>query len=143
MILYQEQRIINAPAQKVFNAIVDYSSYSLWNPWIHFAEENLDGTVTVKTTINGKEKTFQHKIVECSPPNTFHWCDMGWFTKLAFGERLRKIEALSEHQCRYVCELRVTGLAKKLADKTHGCFMREGLSKEADSLKAYVEALAF
>ena len=143
MILYQEQRIINASVQKVFDVIVDYSSYSLWNRWIHFAEENLDGTVTVKTTINGKEKTFQHKIIEVSPHHTFHWCDMGWFTLFAFGQRLRNIEALSEHQCRYVCELRVTGLANKLADITHGRFMREGLTKEADSLKAYVEALVF
>lgn len=139
MIQYFEERIINTSAQKLFDVILDYSSYSKWNTWIHFAEKNADGTVTVKTTINGKEKIFQHKIIEVSPPHTFHWCDMGWFTKLAFGQRIRSIEALSENQCRYVCELRVTGLAEKLADKTHGRFIIEGLKKEADSLKSHLE----
>lgn len=139
MIQYVEERIIHASDQQVFDAILDYASYPKWNAWIHFAQENADGTVTVKTTIKGKERIFQHKIIEISPPHTFHWCDMGWFTKLAFGQRIRTIEAISEHQSRYRCELNVEGLAEKLADRTHGNFMREGLKKEADSLKSYLD----
>ena len=140
MIQYIEERIIQVSDQKVFEIISDFSSYSKWNKWIHIAEENADGTVTVKTTIKGKEKTFQHKMIEATSPHTFHWCDLGWFTKLAFGQRIRHIEKISENECRYRCELRVEGIAEKLANKSHGAFMREGMKKEADSLKLYAES---
>ncbi len=140
MILYREERVIKATDQKVFDIIADFSNYSAWNQWIHFAQENQDGTVTVKTRIKGKEKTFGHKMIEATAPHTFHWCDMGWFTKLAFGQRIRHIEKISDSECKYSCELRVEGIAEKLADKTHGQFMREGMKAEADSLKVYAES---
>lgn len=141
MIQYIEERRIQAPDHKVFDVISDFNNYQNWNQWIHFAKQNLDGTVTVRTTIKGKEKTFQHKMIESVSPHTFHWCDMGWFTKLAFGQRIRKITHLSESECLYRCELRVEGIAEKLADKSHGNFMRAGMLAEADSLKIYVESL--
>jgi uncharacterized protein YndB with AHSA1/START domain len=76
VISYIEERIINAPDQKVFDIISNFSNYQQWNTWIHFAEQNADAVVTVKTTLKGKEKTFQHKMIEVKPPHTFHWCDL-------------------------------------------------------------------
>jgi hypothetical protein len=140
MIRYLEERLINASAQEVYDAIIDFPVYVSWNPWIHFAKKNSDGTVTVKTRINGKEKVFKHKILAEDPAKQFHWCDLGWFTKLAFGQRVRTLEARDEGSCLYRCELRVEGIAEGLADKTHGTFMREGMEREADALKEYLES---
>ena len=139
MIQYIEERIIQASDQKVFDIISDFPAYQQWNKWIHFAGKNSDGSISVKTMIKGKEKTFHHKVIESSSPHTFHWCDMGWFTKLAFGQRIRTIKKVSDSECLYRCELRVEGIAEKIADKTHGNFMKLGMEKEADSLKAFAE----
>jgi hypothetical protein len=59
---------------------------------------------------------------------------------LAFGQRIRYIEKISENQCHYKCELRVERIAEKLADITHGAFMRSGMKREADALKSQAES---
>lgn len=35
--------------------------------------------------------TVRHKVITMQPNEHFAWCDMGWFTRFAYGERSRYI----------------------------------------------------
>jgi hypothetical protein len=79
-------------------------------------------------------------MIAAERPARFHWCDVGWFTVFVYGERERTIERIDEHQCRYVCELRVSGVGTPFARLFFGPFMRAGLNAEADALEKRARA---
>jgi hypothetical protein len=89
-----------------------------------------------------KRPVFQHRLIAAQRPHLFHWCDVGWFTLFAYGERKRTIVALDKSHCEYTVELEVTGIGSAIANLFFGKFMREGLSAEASALKDRAEGLA-
>ena len=140
---FSEQLEINAPDHVVYDVIADLPHYKDWNKWIHHAEGSTvpNGKVLVKMRMGGSEKTFDHRMISAIRPHTFHWCDVGWFTLFADGERIRHINALSDSSCHYQVEIRVTGVGQHLAKLFFGKFLTKGLVAEAQSLKARAEFL--
>ena len=149
MLSYKEERFVRASAEAVYDAMTDFESYEKWNPWIYRAEGNADVGSWVKVwatmgdPANGKgsKQSYEHLVLAADRPNYFRWCDVGWFTKLAYGERIRHIEQIKEGECCYKVELRVTGLGSYFAGWFFGKAMKNGLKAEADELTKYVEGL--
>ena len=143
MQIFSEQLEINAPDHVVYDVITDLPRYADWNKWIYHAEGSTepDGRVRVKMQMGGREKTFDHRIVSAIRPHTFHWCDVGWFTVFADGERTRRITPLSDSTCVYRVEIRITGIGQHLATLFFGKFLNKGLLAEALSLKERAESL--
>jgi len=140
-ITYREERLINASDKKVYDIIAGLDHYANWNPWITSAKGNTapGSSVTVTANLYGRKAIFQHRMVASQSPSLFHWCDVGWFTLFVYGERERRIERIDDQHCRYLCELRVSGMGTFLAQLFFGKFMREGLTAEADALKRQAE----
>jgi len=140
---FSQQLEINAPDHLVYDVIADLPHYKDWNKWIYHAEGSTEpnGKVLVKMKMGGREKIFNHRMVSAIRPHTFHWCDVGWFTLFADGERIRHIKALSDTTCCYYVEIRVTGLGQHLAKLFFGKFLNNGLATEACSLKERAEFL--
>ena len=138
---YIEERTIAASANTVWNIVADLAHYADWNPWIHRAEGSIEpgAAVSVSARFGKQGGTYQHRMIAAENPTLFHWCDVGWFTLFADGERIRHIAPIDEKHCLYRVELHVTGIAAGIADYFYGDFMRGGLKAEADALKARAE----
>ncbi|WP_081622464.1 SRPBCC domain-containing protein [Gordonia kroppenstedtii] len=140
VIVYREVRDISATPEQVYDVLTDLDGYDQWNPWVVRASGTVaaGSKVDVWPLLRGKEQHYRHRILEADRGRRFVWCDLGWFTLFAKGERHRTLEP-SDGGCRYTVELRLNGIAKSTADKQFGQSMREGLAAEADALKTYCE----
>lgn len=136
---YREERLVAASDSTVYDIIAGLDNYRNWNPWIIDARGDTTpgSAVTVKALLYGRQATFRHRMIAAQRPTRFHWCDVGWFTVFVYGERVRTIERIDDHHCRYVCELRISGIGTPFARLFFGQFMGEGLKAEADALKQH------
>ncbi len=143
MQIFSETIEIDAPDHLVYEVIADLPHYREWNPWIYHAEGQATpgGRVVVKMRMLGKERCFDHRVLSTQPPHTFHWCDVGWFTALAYGDRLRKIERIADDKCRYQVDLRIKGVAEHLTRWLLGNALAQGMRQETFALKARAENL--
>lgn len=142
--VFKQQVIIKASPENVFQVLTDFASYKNWNPWIIEANgvAELGEEVGVATKMYGLPASFNHKVIALEPFKHFAWCDLGFFTHFAYGERHRFLQALPDGGCEYRVELRITGFANKLTALLFGPFMRQGLYQEALALRQYCEAPA-
>jgi uncharacterized protein YndB with AHSA1/START domain len=130
---------IDAPPEIVYRVVSDLSTYREWNPWVANAEnvETADARVGDEIVFDvkmGKRKMrVGHRLLVASPPERFGWCDLGWFTPLARGRRLRWIEP-SGAGSRLVCQIRIAGPFAALAWRLHGDAIVHGMAAEASAL---------
>lgn len=142
-VIYRQQRSIAAPDNLVFQVIADLANYHQWNPWIRSASGNTTpGSIIEVTALMGKRRQhYRHRILAADSPELFHWCDIGWFTLFAYGERKRTIRRLSDEHCCYTVELRISGIARGIAQHFFGRAIELGMAQEADALQQYCEAI--
>ncbi|HRG49419.1 MAG TPA: SRPBCC domain-containing protein [Pseudomonadales bacterium] len=132
--LYAETRTINASAETVYAALTDFAAYPQWNPWIVAVQgEPSEGSAVIAT--NNEGKVYYHRILDAERPKRFRWCDVGWFTRFAYGERARSIEPIDDTHCHYRCELSISGPLCLLAHWLYGRGIQTGMQTEADALQ--------
>ena len=95
-------------------------------------------TVTVWTRLAGKVQPFVHRILTVDEPREFRWCDVGWMTRLAYGERTRVLSAAAEGT-RYHVEVTVTGPLAWVAGWLYGPAIADGIRAEGDALQRRAE----
>lgn len=135
---------IEAPPEAVYQAISDVASYAEWNPWVvggHGAATRVGEELTVDVRVGKKKMRVGHRMIVASPPERFGWHDLGWFTWLACGRRLRWIEP-SPEGTRLVGQIRLYGPLAHLAWRLHGESIRAGMAAEATALAKRAVALA-
>jgi hypothetical protein len=139
-----EEVIIDAPAGTIFDVITDLERYAEWNPWIVKAAGTPDegATVRVRSLVGGRHIKVEHRILTSRRASEFRWCDLGWFTRLAYGERARWLEAREGGRVAYKVELKVTGVAAPLVKALLGGSLAWGLKAETDALKRRAESMA-
>jgi hypothetical protein len=141
MLTIQEQTIVNASSDTVFNVITELATYKEWNPWIVEAsgipEEGQ--LIEVKVKMGAKIISAQHRILVSKPNIEFRWCDVGWFTRLAYGERARFIKPLANGGVEYRVDLTVTGFLWWFVKLVYGKSMEAGLKAETNALKERAE----
>lgn len=135
------KEIIKASPDAVFNAVTNFSGYEKWNPWVVKAqgECKVGGSVVVDGWVGGKLQQYDHKILQVERPHLFHWCDVGWFTLFADGERIRTFEEHPEGTL-YTVILNVIGPLAFIAQWIFGRSLEEGMTKETHALKHFVES---
>lgn len=135
-VIYTEERTIGADCSTVYRVITDFAAYPQWNPWIvAVAGKPVPGsqvTATVKSLHS--HYRVRHRVLVAEAPLRFSWCDSGWFTFLARGERRRLLTPLPGGGCHYHCELHISGPLASLVDALFGHAMRSGLAAEAEAL---------
>lgn len=141
MVQWVEEAVINAPADTVFSLITDFSGYHNWNPWVVSASGGcVEGNdkVVVTADVGGRLGQYRHKILTVQRPSVFVWCDLGWFTVLAYGERRREL-AEANGQTHYRVSLTVTGSFAWLVKALLGASLAKGLKAETQALKRAAE----
>jgi uncharacterized protein YndB with AHSA1/START domain len=139
-----EELAIDAPPETVFRAITDWRRYAEWNPWIREAAGGTDegDVVRIAIQLGARMTRVRHRILTHRPNVEFRWCDVGWFTALAYGERARHLEPLATGGTAYRVELRITGPAARLVEKMYGRSLADGMRAETAALKRRAESLA-
>jgi hypothetical protein len=143
MFLVTSELNIDAPAQTVFDIITDFESYQRWNPWIIRASGTAQegGLVRVTSLVGGRPLKVRHRVLASRPGREFRWCDLGWFTALAYGERARFLEPRAGGGATYRVELKITGVASRLVESRLARSLTGGVESEAEALKRRAEAL--
>lgn len=130
---------VEAPPEWVYRTIADVASYGEWNPWVVRAEgtsgaaAKVGDDVVARVKLGGRRMRVGHRVLVARPGERFGWRDLGWFTPLAGGRRLRWIEP-SDGGSRVVCRIQLYGPLARLAWWLHGKAIREGMAAEARAL---------
>jgi hypothetical protein len=135
---------IEAPPEVVYDVIADLGSYDQWNPWIIRASGRAEEGKVVRVTarLGARRMKVQHRILIARRGEAFRWCDLGWFTRLAYGERDRVLSPRSGGQgTDYRVELSVSGIGTRLVQGLLGRALADGLRAETWALKGRAESL--
>jgi uncharacterized protein YndB with AHSA1/START domain len=138
---YSAEVDIDAPPAAVFAVMLDLARYAEWNPWIVRARGEMRAGAVVEVTarMGRRDLDVEHRVLHVEPDRELRWCDLGWFTRVAYGERARVLERRGPGT-RYRCELAVTGVGAALVRALYGRALADGLAAETRALKARVEA---
>ncbi|MCY4045811.1 MAG: SRPBCC domain-containing protein [Cellvibrionales bacterium] len=137
----EKQQLIKATDEKVYQILTDLKNYHRWNPWVIDCSDGMinEGELTEVTVKLGKKTMkVKHKIVTLKPHSRFVWCDTGWFTLFAFGQRERTIEPC-EGGVNYKVILKVTGPLAFVASLLYKKDLIHGLTQETQALKQWCE----
>jgi hypothetical protein len=144
MLKLVEETTIRARPDAVFRVMTDFARYGEWNPWIcearGVAEEG--EVIAVKVKLGKTTTSVAHRILTNVPGVELRWCDLGWFTKIAYGERARWLEPLPGGDVAYRVELTVTGIGWRLVRALYGRALATGMKEETLALKHRAETLA-
>ena len=140
-IFYSTEIEVNADADTVFSVIADFDNYHRWNPWLLSAEGKcaVGEIVDVNVRLGRRVMNVKHRVLDVVPGRHLRWCDMGWFTLFAYGERARSIEPLKSGGVLYKNQLPITGVFRSLADRFTGKAVRDGMHAENMALKQFIE----
>lgn len=128
---------IEAEPLAVYNVIADLVSYKEWNP---FNTANVEGpvaegdTFSVNSNLGDRKMTVTHRMLEMKPGRKFKWCDTGFFTHFAYGERTRYLIE-TEHGTNYRCELKISGILSWIVNRQFSRQMQSSMDAEAEALK--------
>ena len=92
----------------------------------------------LRVKLGSRTMQVKHKILEMHPGRRFVWCDTGWFTAVAFGQRARTLAPVGD-AVHYRVELSVRGPLAWLARLIHGNALKAGLQAETAALKQQAE----
>lgn len=135
---------IDADPVSVYDVVADLVSYKDWNP---FNVANVDGPVavgdlfSVDSNMGDRQMTVTHKMLEMNPGVKFKWCDTGFFTYFAYGERTRSF-IKTETGTHYHCELKISGILSALVKNSFSSQIGPAMEAETAALKVRVEELA-
>lgn len=133
---------IDAPAQRVWDILVDLGAYDWWNPHI----TRLITTLVVGQPIDllervgdGEPREARAILLRWAPGEELRWLFMGgpawWFR----GERVQRVEALGPGRCRYISEDRYTGPLAPLVAWRVGPQLQRAVDAMAAALKRRAE----
>lgn len=136
---------INAPAQKVWEILMDFEKYPEWNPFIKSIEGRAVPGARLKVRIQplGKKRTtFKPKVLMCEPLMEFRW--LGWLVLPGIfdGEHIFKLESLDDNRVRFIQREEFRGflaamIIKSIGDVTEAAFeaMNAALKQRAETIE--------
>ncbi len=135
---------VEAPPDVVYEVISQVARYAEWNPWVTSGEGTagkIGDEVVVLVKLGKRTMRVGHRVLVAAPGERFGWCDLGWFTPLASGRRLRWIEPF-DGGSRLVSQIRLYGPFARVAWLLHGASIRKGMAAEASALATRATSLA-
>lgn len=104
---------IKAPAEVVWDELVDFSAYPQWNPFIR----RISGKAVVGKRLEvylqppeARGMVFRPTILRLQPNHELRWLGKLWIGGLFDGEHIFTIEQLSENHVRFIQREVFTGL---------------------------------
>ncbi|HYV52857.1 MAG TPA: SRPBCC domain-containing protein [Candidatus Eisenbacteria bacterium] len=133
---------INAPPEKVWRVITDFTHFPDWNPFIR----EIVGTLIVGSkleihisTTSGKNRTYRTTLTKVEPNHELRWYGKGLLPGLLNGEHIIKIEQLSENHVRMIHQEIFTGIGTFLAGNRMEKDVRHSFEEMNSALKKKIE----
>lgn len=135
---------IDAPAEKVWDALVDFAAYPSWNPLVTKIEGDLrvGSRVDFKIRVGSRSMPISAELSRATAPLGLAWIGP-WQKPLRFvasGEHYFEIEPVTDDSCRFVHGERFYGLPFRLAWRRLEPDLRRSYGTMNDAIKRYVEA---
>jgi hypothetical protein len=134
--------IIDASAERVWQALTDFPSYPEWNPLIHRVGGTLAPGSHLTVTLggsDGNERTTHPTVVHLRPGREIRWRDRPGVPGLMDTESSFKIEPLGPEQVRFVHWQATSGLLAMLLGMGSNARLRGRLEAMNAALKEQVE----
>lgn len=134
---------IHAPAEAVWDILVDVEKYGEWNPFSTRVETTLEVGSPVDLYVDmGLFKIRQPELIQAvEAPVLLAWGMTMGAPFLLFTRREQRLEVLDEARCRYHTSDAFSGLLAPLVAGLFGHIIRRGFNDVARALKARAEAV--
>ena len=109
--------IINAPQIEVWNALVNFKDYAIWNPFITQISGNLAQGNALEVLINppnGNPMKFKPIVETYTPTIEFSWIGHLFLRGIFDGNHYFKLNALSKNKTQLIHGERFGGIASSL-----------------------------
>ncbi|MGP3690570.1 SRPBCC family protein [Streptomyces sp. IBSNAI002] len=142
-VVHREQAVIAAPAERIWNALVDLPSYQDWNPWVLRADGEVrpGATVHVSVALGSHVMRAEHTVLVVEPNRRFCWRDAGWNASFVYGQRCRTLDPRADGTVLVTNELLLDGVFSSATDLVMGAALREGLAAETRALALRTETV--
>ena len=133
---------IEAPAQRVWEILMDVERYGEWNPFTTRVDTSLEvgSPVDLYVTLGLFKLKQPEQIQAVDPPSLLAWGMIMGARWLLVTRREQHLEALGETRCRYTTADAFTGVLTPLVVLLFGGLIRRGFNAMARALKERVEA---
>jgi len=135
--------LINAPVEKVWDALVDVENYPRWNPFTTRVETTfvVGEPAILYVTMNGQHQRVQREeIITFEPPRKLVWGTTIGASFILKSRRQQIIEALDAEQTQYRTDQTFAGLLAPLVMLLSRRDIQRGLDAVGAALKNYAEA---
>jgi hypothetical protein len=132
---------IEAPPERVWAVLTDFSAYHEWNPFITSIQGNLGVGEKLAVTISppeGRDWSFRPSLVVCEAPRELRWLGHLWFKGLFDGEHFFQCNEAASGRTRFVHGENLKGFLVKYAGPmmtkvTRGfVYMNQALKKRVE-----------
>lgn len=137
------QIIINAPAKKVWDILMDFNSYEEWNPFVKSIEgaPQAGNQITVQLSLEGqKPQTFKPKVLRLEEQREFRWLGHLFFPGLFDGEHYFILETTADNQTKFIQGENFKGILSGLIMNMIGEKTVKGFKAMNKALKLKAEA---
>ncbi|MEW6131297.1 MAG: SRPBCC domain-containing protein [Acidobacteriota bacterium] len=134
---------INAPAQRVWQILLDFDRYPQWNPFIKniSGEAKAGGRLNVRIhPPNSRAMTFKPTVLKAEPDRELRWLGRLLIPGLFDGEHRFVIEPIDENRVFFTHAERFNGLLVPLLWKSLDTQTREGFMQMNAALKKLAES---
>lgn len=133
---------IEAPAERVWDILVDFERYGEWNPFTTRVEASLEigAPVMLHVRLGWLKRKQPERIETVERPHLLAWGTTMGHPALLSALREQRVEAVGETRCRYSTTDRTTGLLTPLVAILFGRLIRQGFNDLAAALKTRAEA---
>lgn len=134
--------IIEASSEKVWNKLMDFESYSLWNPFIvqlngvAIKGSNLEAHLKLE---NQKKQIFKPKIIALVEQREFRWLGRLFVPGIFDGEHYFLLEPQEFGRVKLTHGEKFTGLLAGLLHKLIGAATKRGFEAMNQALKQSIE----
>lgn len=133
---------INAPPEKIWHVLTDFSNYTKWNPFIQQIEGDAILGAKLKVhlhTSGGKNRIYKPTITKIEPNRELRWYGKSFVPGIFNGEHIFTMEPLDNHSTHFVHTEVFTGLGVALTSSNMEKEIRRSLEEMNSALKAKVE----
>ena len=145
-VVVSQSVVIDAPAEKVWDVLVDFGGYGEWNPFCVAAEGTLALGEPLKMTLKNYLEPgsfFENTELFCAidAPHLLSW-EAPWVDEWPYPARRDQIvESLSDRQCKYYSTDAFLGPYGIHVMRFAGPWVKRAFDETAFALKAHVEAM--
>ena len=96
---------IDAPPQRVWDALLDFGSYGEWNEFLHHldGEPRVGERLTMRLTPpDGMAMTFKPTVKNCDEPTLFSWQGRLLVRGLFDGEHIFELQPIGDDRVRFI-----------------------------------------